>query len=175
MSRSIASSEFKVRELIERYRDIQDPHPIVAELFSSPQSKATFQDALNHEHFIIRSRSQDLSRSEITIAQKAFVQLIESGVDYYAATAIWVEEVLGLNVLPTDTRLGVLASVVKAKSLIIDSMDSPLLEIRHFLSNKVSRPSRTPTRRMLTWPLQSIDQQSGGRIFVPLPEQSCSY
>lgn len=122
MSPLVASSEDRVRELVERYRVIQDLHPLVATLFKSPESRAIFQNALNHEHFIIRGRSQDLSRNEITIMQKAFAELIESEGDYYAATAIWVEEVIGLNVLPTDVRPSVLQSVVKAKSLIIDCM-----------------------------------------------------
>ncbi|KAL9126619.1 MAG: hypothetical protein Q9217_004357 [Psora testacea] len=123
MSPPHATSEDKVSDLVNRYRSAQDLHPFVANLLQSAEFERIFRDALQHENFIIRQRSQDLADNEITIMQKAFALLFENDYTHHAAIALWVEEVLGINAIPAVYRPHVLTSVVRTKSLILDRLE----------------------------------------------------
>ena len=118
-------SESRVLDLVTRYRAVDELHPLVADMFSSQEFEGIFQDALKHEQYIISRRSQDLSDNEITLPQKAFAILWGNRADYYAATALWVEEVLGISVVPVEDKSTVLSTVVKAKSYTLDRTVPP--------------------------------------------------
>lgn len=47
---------------------------------------------------MINARSPDLEDHEITIAQKAFVNLMKDGNTFHGALAIYMDELLGLNI-----------------------------------------------------------------------------
>ena len=124
MAPSFSPSESKVQDLVNRYRKVHELHPLLADMFSSTEFEGIFHDALKHEQYIICRRSQDLADNEITFMQKAFAELLKDSAWYYAATALWVEEILGINVVPVENKPTVLNEMVKAKSLTLDRTTS---------------------------------------------------
>ena len=132
MAPPLSLSESRVLDLVSRYRAVHELHPLVSEMFSSEEFEGIFQDALKHEQYIISRRSQDLADNEITLAQKAFAMLSDDQADYYAATALWVEEVLGINVVPVENKPSILSAVVKAKSFTPDRTIPPKVSLISF-------------------------------------------
>ena len=120
-----ATSEDKVLDLVNRYRAAQEPHPIVADLLQLSDFERIFMDALQHENFICRQRSQDLAKNEITIMQKAFTLLYQNDATHHGAVALWVEEILGINVIPPAHKSDILTAVVRTKSSLLDRMSTP--------------------------------------------------
>ncbi|KAG8527403.1 uncharacterized protein KY384_007555 [Bacidia gigantensis] len=114
----------KLQQLVLQYQYVEDLHPLVAELSAT---YSDFEDALNdtlfHENFLVTRRSQNLADHEITLAQLAFTRLYENERTHSGALALWIEEILGVNIVPVERKPMVLRTAVAAKKFTLDRLD----------------------------------------------------
>lgn len=121
MSEARSKSETKVLELVDHYRRIDLIHPLISDLSEvSPGLVDMFRKLLKHESFIIRSRSQDFRDNEITIVQKAFVILFENDDGSVPAIELWINEILGINQIPEETRRHIFSAAIRTRVAALD-------------------------------------------------------
>lgn len=116
------SGEMRVQDMVNYFRGIEVLHPIVSLLYQSSEDKEIFQQCLSHEYEIIHKRSPVLAENEISIVQKAFMILMETVEDDVGAIEIYVEEILGLNLVSDPYHLQTLQTAVKTRKLLLESM-----------------------------------------------------
>lgn len=110
--------EIRLNRIINKYRNIEILHPVVARLCEVPAHRKVFQKALTHDLDLIHSRSPHLSDFEITIYQKAFKILMDREEDRIGGIEIYVDEILGLRLSGCADSLEMLKTVVDARDLV---------------------------------------------------------
>ena len=124
MSILLADLNAKVREIIDRYHPIQILHPVVSEMYDAPEFERMFWDCLVHDLQVIRRRSQSLADGEITVAQKAFRILMDENNGGIAAIELYVNEIIGLEIVPETDRAQALATALQTRDYILNGMCS---------------------------------------------------
>lgn len=115
-----STKEARLLNMLSYYRPIEILHSTVEEMCTSSVFNEHFQKILQHDLRTIKRRSQDLDDHEISLAQKAFVILMDEG-DHIAGIEIYVEEIIGLRDADDEDRMQILKSSVKTKDLIVMS------------------------------------------------------
>lgn len=108
----------RLRDILNRYRNVEVVHPAVSKLCEVPKNKALFQKCLKHDLCVLRDRSHDLARSEVSIYQKAFVILMEKEEDRIGGIELYVEELLGLRLTHPADEVQTLKTAIKSRGLI---------------------------------------------------------
>lgn len=108
-----------MRELVIQYEAIEVLHPMVSGMGSDHLS--TFEKSLNMELSLIRSRSDLLIHSEISIVQKAFMILMNDPEHHVGGIELYVEEIIGLKLVAAEEQKVALQTAVNARSLLLNS------------------------------------------------------
>lgn len=114
------TKEARLLEILSYYRPIESLHSTVEEMCTSSVFKEHFQKILQHDLGTIKRRSQDLDDHEISLAQKAFVILMDEG-DHIAGIELYVDEIIGLRAAGDEDKMQILKSSVMTKDLIVKS------------------------------------------------------
>ena len=112
------SIEDKVEELVEHYSAYDELHPLLIELSVNNDLTLLINEAIAHENCLIVQRSQNLEKGEITVYQKAFLELCQYA-NKSPAVALWVEEILGTNAVPPDERISILETAALSRGAIL--------------------------------------------------------
>ena len=116
------NKEAKLLEILGYYRPIDVLHPTVRKMCESIAFREHFKKGLQHDLAVLKSRSQDLEDHEISLTQKAFVELMEEEEeDKISGIEIYVEEIIGLKMVEDKDKLQTLKSLVKTKDLLVKS------------------------------------------------------
>lgn len=110
--------EIRLNRILNRYRNIEILHPVVARLCEVAAHRKIFHKALTHDLDVIHSRSPHLPDFEITIYQKAFKILMEKEEDRIGGIEIYVDEILGLKLSVSAESLETLKTAVNARDLV---------------------------------------------------------
>ena len=119
MSASYLNLEIKVRDIVNSYRSINTLHPVVSELYQSPELKQIFWSSLNQDLHVICQRSQTLAHGEITAIQKAFAVLMEKKENFIPALELYVNEILGLKFVSETDRATILSTMIQTRHSIL--------------------------------------------------------
>lgn len=130
------TQDAKLREIVREYRRVRMLHPLVSEMSASPELEQMFWNSLTHDLHVIRRRSQNLVDGEITAAQKAFRVLMDEIADGNAAIELYLDEVLGLKVVPETERAQTLATALQTRDYILKSMS--IMNLRSWIPLNLS-------------------------------------
>ena len=119
MSASYLNLEIKVRDIVNSYRSINTLHPVVSELYQSPELKQIFWSSLNQDLHVICQRSQTLAHGEITAIQKAFAVLMEKKENFIPALELYVNEILGLKFVSETDRATILSTMIQTRHSVL--------------------------------------------------------
>lgn len=115
-----STKEARLLEILNYYRPIEILHSTVEEMCASSVFKEHFQKILQHDLETIKRRSQDVDDHEISLAQKAFVILMDEG-DHIAGIELYVEDIIGLKAVEDRDKIQILKSAAKTKDVIRES------------------------------------------------------
>lgn len=115
-------SELRVGSLVNQLRTIKDFPPVVVLLRRSPADHQAFQQNLIHEYNVLRERSHRLRDHEMSIVQKAFVILMGDFSSRAGAIDLYLEEILGLKLVPIEDQVQSCQTSLKARNLVLHSM-----------------------------------------------------
>jgi len=118
------SQDAKLREILKIYRRVETYHPIASEMFASRELERMFWNCLTHDLCVIRRRSQNLADGETTAVQKAFRVLMDEKADGMAAIEIYMDEILGLKIVPETDRAQTIALAIQTRDYILNRMCS---------------------------------------------------
>ena len=163
----------EVRKIIRRYRTTKMLHPLVAEMHNVLEAECLFWGCLTHDLHVIQSRSQNLADGEITAAQKAFRILMDNKEHGVAAIELYVNEIIGLNVISEADRAQALATALQARDYILNRMSSLGFPIRPF-TNSFANTMSTPTESQSGKNAFGSAVSSSGQMNVPRPEAHCT-
>jgi len=155
MSIPHANADAKVREIVRRYRPIEELHPVVSEMYDDPEFERMFWDCLAHDSLVIRRRSQNLADGEITAVQKAFRILMDDKKDGLAAIELYVDEIIGLEVVSETDRAQMLATTLQTRDYILNRTSTSIPVRRpfvFFMTNtkpRIHRIARPPESMLL--------------------------
>ena len=114
--------DLRLRGILNDYRNIEVLHPTVSKLFSSPELRELFFNSLNQDLSIVSARSQNLADHEISLFQKAFAILMRNEDNHVPGIELYVDELLGLNLVDESQKEETLRTAVKARDAVQQSM-----------------------------------------------------
>ena len=113
-------SEAKVDQLIERYTVYYNVHPLLVNLIDDHDLWTLINSAIGHECCVLEQRSKNLADHELTIFQKAFLELSRSD-NKNPAVALWVEEILGINAALSYHTAAIVKAAAVSRAAILAS------------------------------------------------------
>ena len=119
MSASHLDLETKVRDTVNSFRSVNILHPVVSELFQSPEFTQIFWRSFNQDLHVISQRSQTLVHGEVTAIQKAFAVLMKKEA-LIPAVELYVNEILGLKFISETDRSATLNAMIQTRHFILD-------------------------------------------------------
>ena len=129
MSSQFPASDARVLDLTESYGSLEDVNTLVADLLRRPETERAFRQALKHEYFVVRRRSQDFADNEITVPQAAFAYLYEMDTNSHAAMALFVDEILGATITPLADEYAMATAVLGTRSALLNRMFGPVRDL----------------------------------------------
>lgn len=114
----------RFREILKIYRRVENLHPIATDICASSEFEQMFWNCLTHDLHVIRRRSQNLADGEITPVQKAFRILMEDKADGIAAIEIYMDDILGLKIVPEADRATTLAQALQTRNYVLNCMSN---------------------------------------------------
>lgn len=133
VQRPTPNGESRVQEMVTKYRKIKTLHPIVSRICESPQIQEILRKSLQHDLFLIRGRSSRLADHEISIAQKAYMLLMQHHEDRIGGIELYVQEIIGLHQVDATERLTCLQTAMKTRDIFLHRMN-PSQETADLLS-----------------------------------------
>lgn len=124
MSTTRINHDTKVLQIIHSYRSTRALHPVISDMFETPEFKRMFWASMNHDLHVILQRSQNLADGEITPMQKAFKVLMNRIEDELAAIELYVEEILGLKFVLEVKKAQTLATAMQTRDFILKGISN---------------------------------------------------
>ena len=120
MSNTSRHLDAKVRDIINKYGRVQMLHPVVHEMYDDPKFERLFWDCMSQDLSVIRRRSQNLADGEITVIQKAFVALSDEQSKSFGAIDLYVNEIIGIEIVDETSRAQTLANTLENRDYIFN-------------------------------------------------------
>lgn len=111
--------ERRVRELVIQHEAIEVLHPVLSDLGYDEFS--TLENHISLELRLIKSRSDVLIDSEISIIQKAFMILMGNPETQVGGVELYLEEVIGLKLVAAEEKREALQTAMNARTILLNS------------------------------------------------------
>lgn len=115
----------QIDDLVDKYKKVKDPHPVLYELLKSPEESSMLLEVLERHISLLKSRSQDLDDCQITVYDEALLILTKNGRDlsYTGALELYIKEFVGIKSKGTVEEMKlVLDKHIALKTLLHRSM-----------------------------------------------------
>lgn len=123
LQRPVQNGESSVQDMVTKYRKTKALHPIVSRICESPNNQDILRKSLQYDLSLIRGRSSRLDDHEISIAQKAYMLLMQNREDRLGGIELYVQEIIGLYYVDVTESLACLQTAMKTRDIFLHCMN----------------------------------------------------
>ena len=154
------SDDAKIDQLYDYYYQYTSTHPVVAQLCESDSAMTAIIDtALHHDKYMLDHRSKKPADNELTVFDKAFISLARLE-DKKPAIAIWVEEIIGIRVVPPEQQADIVQAACCSRAAIISCTYPPFCLLCHLKYSQQVAMSESAAAPIPTTELDSTYDRS---------------
>ncbi|KAL8782453.1 MAG: hypothetical protein Q9213_005383 [Squamulea squamosa] len=111
---------FRLDRIVDEYSSVTTTPPMITILRSSSADDRVLQQVMSHDYHLLQTRSPDLEDHEINVFEAAFLTLMKNAATHPGALAIYVEEILGMKIIPNNQKLHELRNAIHVRTLLLN-------------------------------------------------------